>query len=108
MNNKQETKPMVVKETKNKIHVDYEGKLSLKERMMQKLKASNTWIKGAVNVFRFIMMLGVSFVILYPFVARCGLPFHSASRYFVYHFVPVFLEDLCVLHEPSGLYPVGR
>ena len=64
------TGPVITKETKNKISVDYEGKLSFKERMTQKLKASNTWIKGAVTVLRFIMMLGVSFVILYPFVAK--------------------------------------
>ena len=62
--------PVIAKETKNKIRVDYEGKLSFKERMKQKFKASNTWIKGTVNVFRFLLMLGVSFVILYPFFAR--------------------------------------
>ena len=61
---------MVTKETKNKIRVDYEGKLSFKERLQQKLKASNTWIKAGVNVIRFILMLGISYVILYPFFAR--------------------------------------
>ena len=62
--------PVITKETKNRIHVDYEGKLSVKERLIQKLKASNTWIKAFVNVLRFILMLGVSFVIIYPFIAR--------------------------------------
>ena len=65
-----ESKTVVTKETKNKIRVDYEGKLSTKERLMKKLKTSNTWIKAVVNVFRFVLMLGVSFVILYPFFAR--------------------------------------
>ncbi len=60
----------ITKETKNKIRVDYEGKLSFKERMIQKAKASKTWIKMVVNVFRFILMLGVSFVIIYPFIAK--------------------------------------
>ena len=60
----------VTKETKNKIRVDYEGKLSFKERLKNKLKASNTWITATVNFFRFVLMLGVSFVILYPFFAR--------------------------------------
>ena len=59
-----------VKETKNSIRVDYEGKLSFKERMMSKLKSSHTWITVVINIFRFIMMLGVSYVILYPFFAR--------------------------------------
>ena len=60
----------ITKQTKNKIRVDYEGKLSFKERFQAKLKASNTWIKAGVTVVRFILMLGVSYVILYPFFAR--------------------------------------
>ena len=60
----------IVKETKKKIQVDYEGKLSVKERLKKKLSESNTWIKAGVNVLRFILMLGISFVIIYPFIAR--------------------------------------
>ena len=63
-------KTVVTKETKNKIHVDYEGKLSVKERLIKKLKSSFTWIKAVVTFLRFILMLGVSFVIIYPFIAR--------------------------------------
>ena len=62
--------PVVTKETKKKIHVDYEGKLSVKERLLKKLKESNTWIKVGVSVLKFILMLGISFVIIYPFIAR--------------------------------------
>ena len=62
--------PVITKESKNKIRVDYEGKLSFSERAKEKLKASNTWIKLGVAICRFILMLGVSFVILYPFIAR--------------------------------------
>ena len=65
-----ETKTVVTKETKNKIRVDYEGKATLKERILRKMKASNTWIKTLVNIFRFILMLGVSYVILFPFFSR--------------------------------------
>ncbi|MBQ8689595.1 MAG: carbohydrate ABC transporter permease [Clostridia bacterium] len=60
----------ITKETKKTIRVDYEGKLSFKERFLNKLKASNTWIKVAINILRFILMLGVSYVILYPFFAK--------------------------------------
>ena len=42
----------ITKETKNKIQVDYEGKLSFKEKLKSKLKASNTWIRMTVNFFR--------------------------------------------------------
>ncbi len=65
----------VKKETKNKIRVDYEGKLSVKERLIAKFKASNTWIKAGVTVIRFILMLGISYVILYPFFARIASSF---------------------------------
>ena len=71
--------PVIKKETKNRISVDYEGKLSFKERMLQKFKASHTWIKIIVNIFRFILMLGVSYVILFPFVSKVAGSFMSIS-----------------------------
>ena len=73
------SKPVITKETKNRISVDYEGKLSVKERLMKKLKASHTWIKGVVNVFRFILMLGVSYVILFPFFSKIAGSFMSKT-----------------------------
>ena len=71
--------PVIMKETKNKISVDYEGKLSVKERLIKKLSESNTWITAGVNVLRFILMLGISFVIIYPFIARIAGSFMSYS-----------------------------
>ena len=68
---------VIKKETKNKIQVDYEGKLSFKERLKSKVKASSTWIKVLVTIFRFIMMLGVSFVIIYPFISKIAGSFMS-------------------------------
>lgn len=67
----------VRKETKNKIHVDYEGKLSFKERLKSKAKAYNTWVRILVNIFRFVLMLGVSFVILFPFISKIAGSFMS-------------------------------
>ncbi len=72
-----ENTPVVTKETKNKIKVDYEGKLTFKERFLNKIKTFNTWIKVVVNIFRFVLMLGVSYVILYPFFARIAGSFMS-------------------------------
>lgn len=69
--------PVITKETKNSIHVDYEGKLTFKERLLSKIKTSNTWITIAVNIFRFILMLGVSYVILFPFFSRIANSFMS-------------------------------
>ena len=73
------TKPVITKETKNKITVDYEGKLSFKERLIKKLTTSNTWIKVAVNIFRFVLMLGVSYVILFPFFSKLAGSFMSRA-----------------------------
>ena len=70
MDSTREQSAPVVRETKNSIRVDYEGKLSFKERLLSKIKSSKTWITGIVNIFRFILMLGVSFVILFPFIAK--------------------------------------
>ncbi len=67
--------PVITKETKNRIHVDYEGKLTVKERLLKKLSASNTWIKVCINIVRFVLMLGVSFVIIYPFIAKIANSF---------------------------------
>ena len=53
---------VITKETKNSISVDYEGKMSFKDRIMEKLKSSHTWFTAVVNFFRFVLMLGVSFV----------------------------------------------
>ncbi len=77
--NTRESTPVVRRETKNRISVDFEGKLTFKEKLIEKLKASNTWIKAVVNIFRFILMLGVSFVIIYPFVARIAGSFMTKA-----------------------------
>ncbi|MBQ8880467.1 MAG: carbohydrate ABC transporter permease [Clostridia bacterium] len=74
-----ESTPVIKKETKNRISVDYEGKLSYKERLLKKISASNTWIKVVVNIFRFILMLGVSYVILFPFVSKVAGSFMSMN-----------------------------
>jgi len=40
----------VKKETKKSIRVDYEGKLTFKERFLSKIKTSNTWIKAVISL----------------------------------------------------------
>ncbi len=70
-------KKIFPKKSSNKISVDYEGKLTAKERFLQKIKTSNTWIKVTVSIFKFILMLGISFVILYPFITKIAGSFMS-------------------------------
>ena len=85
MNN--ESTPVVKRETKNSISVDFEGKLTSKERLMNKLKESNTWITAGVNLVRFLLMLGVSFVILYPFLARIANSFMIRRTFLTQRFL---------------------
>ncbi len=68
--NTQENAPVLVKDTKNKIRVDYEGKISDKQRYLMKLKTSNFWIEKIWFVFRLIMLIGISYTILSPFITR--------------------------------------
>ena len=72
--------PKVLKESKNKITVDFE-RTSLKERL--KLKYLNvSYLAGIIwRLFRFLLLLGVSYVILYPFFSKITSSFMSAEDF---------------------------
>ncbi|MBO7293668.1 MAG: hypothetical protein J6V07_07030, partial [Clostridia bacterium] len=54
--------PRVTKVTKNRIRVDYEGKMSFWQRL--KLKITSTYFLTQVvwYIFRLILMIGISYV----------------------------------------------
>lgn len=66
----QQTAPIVRKNTKRRIRVDYEGKTKAGARFKLKLKTASFWIDKAWYLARFIIMLGISYVILQPFFSR--------------------------------------
>jgi multiple sugar transport system permease protein len=72
--------PKVLKESKRKITVDFE-RTSLKERL--KLKYLNmSYVGGLVwRLFRFLLLVGVSYVILYPFFSKITSSFMSAKDF---------------------------
>ena len=72
------TETKVMKETKNKIRVDFE-RTSAWERF--KLKVFSVSFLGNVVwfLFRFVLLLGISFVILRPFVTKIASSFMSAE-----------------------------
>lgn len=76
MNNKQEAAPRVLKDSKNKIRVDFE-RTSLKERMKAKYLNSNFYKKLLLAVFRFVLLLGISYIILFPFFSKISASFMS-------------------------------
>lgn len=66
----QNTAPKLLKDTKKKIRVDYEGKTSSAKRLKLKMTTSSFWIDKVWYFFRFMIMLGISYVILQPFFSR--------------------------------------
>ena len=61
--------PVITKETKNKIRVEFE-RTPLIERLKTKFISMYFLTNVAWYLFRLILLIGVSFVILYPFVAK--------------------------------------
>ena len=59
----------VTKETKNKIRADFE-RAPLSERLKAKYLNSFFYKKLLSYVFRFLLLLGISYVILYPFASK--------------------------------------
>ncbi len=65
--------------SRKEMRVDFEGKLSLKERL--KHKFLNFAFVGEVvyKIFRFVFMIGISYIILFPFLSKILSSFMSAS-----------------------------
>ena len=64
-----DNKTVIKKETKNKIRVEFE-RTSAWTRFKLKYLSLNFLVTTVVKIFRFVMMVGVSYVILYPFFAK--------------------------------------
>ncbi len=68
MNNEQTT-PKIKRETKNSIKVDFE-RTPLLERLKAKFGTTFFLTKVIYYIFRLVLLLGISYVILYPFFAK--------------------------------------
>ncbi|MBP3379142.1 MAG: carbohydrate ABC transporter permease [Clostridia bacterium] len=73
MNNTQ-TATKVTKETKNKIRVDFE-RTPLLERLKAKLINLYTLKRVVWYLFRFLLLLGISYIILFPFFSKVASSF---------------------------------
>ena len=62
--------PKITKETKNKIHIEFADRTSLKERWMMRLKNTSFWMEKLWVFARFLLMVGISYVILSPFLSK--------------------------------------
>lgn len=74
MNNVKTNSPKVRKETKNKIKVDFERTSWLK-RFRLKYLTFTSITKGLTWLFKFLLLLGISYVILFPFYTKIASSF---------------------------------
>ena len=95
--NKVETAPRVTKETKNKIRVEFE-RTPLSERLKAKFVNVYFFKKILVYVFKFLFLLGISYVILFPFYSKIASSFMSPED-----FVDVTV-NLIPKHPTLGTY----
>ena len=70
MNAQTEMQARVKKETKNRIRVDYEGKMSFWQRFRIKITSTYFLTQVVWYVFRLVLMIGISYVILFPFFSK--------------------------------------
>lgn len=70
----------VMKETKNKIRVDFE-RTPLKERLKAKFLTTNFLTTVVWTIFRYVLLIGISYVILFPFFAKISGSFMSRDDF---------------------------
>lgn len=78
--NAQDTKPKVMRETKNRIRVDFE-RAPLRERLRAKYFNLTFLKKAVVYIFRLLLLIGISYVVLYPFIAKICASFMAGQDF---------------------------
>ena len=74
--NNNSTAPRVKKESKNKIRVEFD-RAPLKERLKAKYLNGFFYKKVLLAIFRFVLLLGISYIILFPFFSKISTSFMS-------------------------------
>lgn len=75
-----ENTPTVMKETKNKIRVDFD-RTPFRERMKAKYLNGFFYRKLLIAFFRFVLLLGLSYIILFPFFSKISSSFMSPTDF---------------------------
>ena len=76
MNKTQTNSPKIKRETKNTIRVDFE-RTNWFTRFRLKFLTWSSVTRYSVSIFKFLLLLGISFVILYPFYTKISTSFMS-------------------------------
>ncbi len=72
--------PKVKKETKNKIRVEFE-RTPLKERLKAKFGTAFIYQKVLLAIFRTVLLIGISYIVLYPFISKIASSFMGTSDF---------------------------
>lgn len=78
--NNVETAPKITKESKNKIRVEFE-RTPLSERLKAKFVNLYFFQNIGVYIFKFLFLLGISYVILFPFYSKISSSFMSPEDF---------------------------
>ena len=73
--------PKVMRESKNRIRVEFEDRTPLLERLKSKIFSMYFLTNVVWYAFRLILMIGVSYVILFPFFSKIAGSFMSPSDF---------------------------
>ncbi len=73
-------KPVVKKESKNKIRVEFD-RTPLKDRLKAKFLSLFFLQKLTIWVFRLVLMIGISYVVLYPFLSKVTQSFMTIDDF---------------------------
>ena len=73
--------PKIKKESKRKIRVEFEGRTPLIERLRAKFLNMYTLKKALWYLFRLLLLIGVSYIILFPFFSKVSSSFMSETDF---------------------------
>ncbi len=71
----------VKKDTKRKIRADFEGKMDRKSRLKSKITSKAFLVDVVWAIVRLILLIGIAFVVVYPFFVKISSSFMSASDF---------------------------
>ena len=78
--NAQNTNTKILRESKNRIRVDFE-RTPLKDRLKARFLNVAFLTKVVVYIFRLLLLIGISYVVLYPFIAKICASFMAGQDF---------------------------
>ena len=61
--------------------IDFQGRLSTGQRLKMRLLSFNFFVRAVIIIFRLVFLIGVSYIILYPFITKIAGSFMSSQDF---------------------------